>query len=88
MSLPVGGSNSMTLGRKSIYTVINVSNTENPEKPHKVTVQANKNYGICDMSPRVGEILSDFQGRQINNELVMSSLEETLYNELNTKKED
>ena len=78
----------MTLGRKSIYTVINIANTENPKKPHKVTVQANKNYGICDMSPRVGEILSDFQGRQINDELVISSLEDSLYNELNTKKED
>lgn len=88
MSLLVGGSNSMTLGRKSIYTVINVSNTKNPEKSYKVTVQANKNYGICNMSPRVGEILSDFQGRQINDELVMSSLEDSLYNELNTKKEN
>lgn len=78
----------MALGRKSIYTVINVSNTKNPEKPYKVTVQANKNYGICNMSPRVREILSDFQGRQINDELVMSLLEETLYNELNAKKED
>lgn len=78
----------MTLGHKSIYTVINVTNTDNPKKPHKVTVQANKNYGICDMSPRVGEILSDFQGRQINDELVMSSLEDSFYNELNAKKED
>lgn len=78
----------MTLGRKSIYTVINVTNTDNPKKPHKVTVQANKNYGICDMSPRVREILSDFQGRQINDKLIMSVLEETLYNELNTKKEN
>lgn len=78
----------MTLGRKSIYTVITISNNENPEKPYKITVQANKNYGICNISPRVGEILSDFQGRQINDELVMSLLEETLYNELNTKKEN
>ena len=78
----------MTLGRKSIYTVINITNTKNPEKPYKVTVQANKNYGICNMSPRVGEILSDFQGRQINDELVISALEETPYNELNTKKEN
>lgn len=88
MSLPVGGSKRMTLGRKSIYTVLNVTNNENPAKPHKVTVQANKNYGICDMSPRVGEILSDFQGRQINDEDVMSHLENSLYVALNPKKED
>lgn len=78
----------MTLGRKSIYTVLNVTNTENPEKPHKVTVQANKNYGICDMSPRVGEILSDYQGQQINDGDVMSHLENSLYVALNPKKED
>lgn len=78
----------MTLGRKSIYTVLYVTNNENPIKPHKVTVQANKNYGICDMNPRVGEILSDFHGQQINSEFVISELEEALYVALNTKKED
>lgn len=78
----------MTIGRKSITTVITVPNVENPKKPHEITVQANKNYGICDMAPRVGEILSDFQGRQINNGDVISELESVLYVQLNPKKED
>lgn len=78
----------MTLGRKSISTVLSITNTENPKKPHEVVVQANKNYGICDMSPRVGEVLSDFQGRQINNGDVISELESVLYVQLNPKKED
>lgn len=78
----------MTLGRKSISTVLSITNTENPKKPHEVVVQANKNYGICDMSPRVGEVLSDFQGRQINNGEVISELESVLYVQLNPKKED
>lgn len=76
----------MTLGRKSISTVLSITNTENPKKPHEVVVQANKNYGICDMSPRVGEVLSDFQGRQINNGDVISELESVLYVQLNPKK--
>lgn len=68
----------MALGRKSIYTVITIPNNENPEKPYKITVQANKNYGICDISPRVGEILSDFQGRQLNDDVVFDHLKTTL----------
>lgn len=87
MSLLVGRSNNMTLGRKSLYTTLAIFNDENPEKSCVVTVQANKNYGICDMNPRIGEVLSKFQGRQINDELVMSELEGTLYNILNQKKE-
>lgn len=88
----------MTLGRKSISTVIVVPNSENPNKSHEVTVQANKNHSICDMSPRVGEVLSDFQGRQLVsvslatgelylNEQVVSELEEVLNVELNPKKD-
>lgn len=82
----------MTKGRKSIFTTVEIRNSENPKKPHIVEVQANKNYGICDMSPRVGEILSDFQGRQLvykeNNKLfindaVVSELEEALETALN-----
>lgn len=78
----------MTLGRKSISISLSITNTENPKKPHEVVVQANKNYGICDMSPRVGEVLSDFQGRQINNGDVISELEDVLYVQLNPRKED
>lgn len=76
----------MTLGRKSISTVLSITNTENPKKPHEVVVQANKNYGICDMSPRVGEVLSDFQGRQINNGDVISELESVLYVQLKKRR--
>ena len=72
----------MALGRKSIYTVITISYNENPEKPYKITVQANKNYGICDMKPRIGELLSDFQGRQINDDNVLIRLENAIDEEL------
>ena len=99
----------MTIGRKSISTVITVNNNEtaqksstsgqNPKKPHEITVQANKNYAVCDMSPRINEVLSDFQGRQLVykdmtsgqlylNEEVVSELENALNVILNPKKED
>lgn len=99
----------MTIGRKSITTVITVNNNEtaqksktsgqNPKKPHEITVQANKNYAVCDMSPRINEVLSDFQGRQLVykdmtsgqlylNEEVVSELENVLNIVLNPKKED
>lgn len=99
----------MTIGRKSITTVITVNNNEtaqksstsgqNPKKPHEITVQANKNYAVCDMSPRINEVLSDFQGRQLVykdmtsgqlylNEEVVSELENALNVVLNPKKED
>lgn len=99
----------MTIGRKSITTVITVNNNEtaqksktsgqNPKKPHEITVQANKNYAVCDMSPRINEVLSDFQGRQLVykdmtsgqlylNEEVVSELENALNVILNPKKED
>lgn len=87
----------MTIGRKSITTVITVNN-ENPKKPHEITVQANKNYAVCDMSPRINEVLSDFQGRQLVhkdmtsgqlylNEEVVSELENALNVALNPKKD-
>ena len=78
----------MTLGRNSIFVIFNITNTTNSAKPHEVTVQANKNYGICDMSPRVGEILSDFQGQQINSEVVQERLCYALEVALNPKNED
>lgn len=97
----------MTIGRKSITTVITVNNNktaqktsgQNPKKPHEITVQANKNYAVCDMSPRINEVLSDFQGRQLVykdmtsgqlylNEEVVSELENALNVVLNPKKED
>lgn len=89
----------MELGRKSISHRISIFNSENPKKPHEITVQANKNYAICDMSPRVGEILSDFQGRQLVhtdirsgklylNEEVIDELETALNVALNPKSEN
>ena len=84
----------MKIGRKSITTVITVTNNETVQKPHEITVQANKNYAICDMSPRVNEVLSDFQGRQLVskdlrsgklylNDDVVNELEVALNRELN-----
>ena len=89
----------MTIGRKSITTVITVNNNENPKKPHEITVQANKNYAVCDISPCINEALSDFQGRQLVyknmtsgqlylNEEVVSKLKNALNVALNPKKED
>lgn len=37
------------LGRKSIVVEIVISNRTNPENPFIVKVQANKNYGICNV---------------------------------------
>lgn len=85
----------MTIGRESLITIITVNN----ENPHEITVQANKNYAVCDMSPRINEVLSDFQGRQLAykdmtsgqiylNEEVVSELENALNIALNPKKED
>lgn len=99
----------MTIGRKSITTVITVNNNktaqksktsgQNPKKSHEIIVQVNKNYAVCDMSPRINEVLSDFQGRQLVykdmtsgqlylNEEVVSELENALNVVLNPKKED
>ncbi len=39
----------MAIGRKSIVTEITVLNQSNPASPFVVRVQANKNYGICDI---------------------------------------
>ena len=99
----------MKIGRKSITTVITVNNNEtaqksstsgqNPKKPHEITVQANKNYAICDMSPRVNEVLSDFQGRQLVskdlrsgklylNDDVVNELEVALNREFNPQSEN
>lgn len=75
----------MALGRKS-----NVKKLEVPcealKKRLTVLVQANKNYGICDIllvtepgkKVRMTEVLSVFQGRQFNDEYIM----EHLYNVL------
>lgn len=65
----------MQLGRKSIVTTLVINN-------QKVLVQANKNFGICDIEPRVGEVLSDFQGQQINDEYVISRLKYALVKSL------
>lgn len=88
----------MKIGRKSITTTITVNNSENSKKPHEITVQVNKNHAICDMAPRVSEVLSSFQGRQlvsINlrtgklylNDDVVNELEAALDCELNSKKD-
>lgn len=37
------------IGNKSLVNTFEVSNKNNPEKPILVYVQANKNYGICDI---------------------------------------
>lgn len=73
----------MTLGRKSLKKVLLIANKQNPKKPFKVTIQANKNHGICDIYPRKGELLTIFQGRQYDDSLVIEHLENVLYELLN-----
>lgn len=61
----------MKLGVNSIVKTIKI-------KKEVVKVQANKNYGICDMEPRYESIFTDFQGRQINDPEVFRTLINTL----------
>ena len=110
------------IGAKSIK----VANSKNGFSLYKVQIQANKNYGLCDvvlpgtpvepektyinlqkedrkkekalydarkaeydkeMTKRKGirnAILDKFQGRQLNDEVIVESLKNTLYNLLNT----
>ena len=91
------------IGRKSIFKNVSIENL-NGEKPYRVRVQANKNYGICDLVlcdkivdrsdkkkirtyykviRRLPEPLSEFQGRQINDELTMEHLQNVLFELLN-----
>ena len=114
------------IGAKSIVFNLKVTNNKNGFSPYKVQVQANKNYGLCDvvlpgtpvepektyinlqkedrkkekalydarkseydkeMAKRKGirnAILDKFQGRQLNNDMVVEQLKNALYNLLNT----
>lgn len=57
----------MKLGVNSIVKTIKI-------KKEVIKVQANKNYGICDMEPRYESIFTGFQGRQINDPEVFHTL--------------
>ena len=114
------------IGAKSIVLNLKVTNNKNGFSPYKVQVQANKNYGLCDvilpgtpvepentyinlqkenrkkekalydakkaeydkeMAKRKGirnAILDKFQGRQLNDKVVIEGLKNSLYNLLNT----
>lgn len=114
------------IGAKSIVLNLKVTNNKNAQSPYKVQVQANRNYGLCDvilpgtpaepektyvnlqkedrkkekdlydvrkaeydkeMAKRKGirnAILDKFQGRQLNNDMVVEQLKNALYNLLNT----
>ena len=114
------------IGAKSIVLNLKVTNNKNAQSPYKVQVQANKNYGLCDvvlpgapvepektyinlrkedrkkekalydakkaeydkeMAKRkaIRNVLFDkFQGRQLNDEVIIESLKNALYNLLNT----
>lgn len=88
----------MAIGRKSITRDLRINVTD-PQLPNIIRVQANKNFGICDIvagqivsqpykdergrkrtknqfcpMTRMTELLSTFQGRQINDEVVMESI--------------
>jgi allophanate hydrolase subunit 1 len=61
----------MQIGRKSIITTLKVNELT-------IMIQANKNYGIIDMEPRIDDVLSSFQGRQVNDPTTMDYLENAL----------
>ena len=78
------------IGYKSIAKLIKVKSSK---KPEKVVVQANKNYGICDLqfpedlegSEKLrSDLLSKIQGRQINDECVCIHLYNLLEEALNS----
>ena len=77
------------LGRKSIVFELTIPG------PKYIKVQANRNYGICDIvtgyytynekkqkrfvvTKRLSDILTHFQGRQINDSYVMLHLKNVL----------
>jgi hypothetical protein len=56
----------------SIYKTIKVKGTP-------VIIQANKNYGIINIEPKIDEVLTNFQGRQINDPNVIEHLKNVLF---------
>lgn len=73
----------MEIGKKSIVLTVQIPNNKNPKQPYEVNIQANKSFGICDISHCRDTILSAYQGRQINSGETIEEIEEVLYNELN-----
>ena len=113
-------------GARSIVLNLNITNNKNVQSSYKVQIQANRNYGLCDVilpgtpvepektyinfqkeerkkekdlyDVRKAEydkemakrkairntLLNKFQGRQLNDEVIVESLKNTLYNLLNT----
>lgn len=71
----------MAFGRKSFGTPLIIP-CRILKKNFNVLVQANKNYGICDIiletdtgaRTRMESVLSTFQGRPYNSETVMSQV--------------
>lgn len=114
------------IGAKSIVLSFIVINNKNSQSPYEVEVQANKNYGLCDVvlpgAPAEPEktyinlqkedrkkekdlydvrkaeydkemakrkairnaLFDKFQGRQLNDEIIVNELEKALRNLLNT----
>lgn len=90
----------MAIGRKSIVSYHEVSNTQNFNKPHRILVQANKNHGICDVllipdfgenvtTPpvRIPEVLSICQGQQYDDSEVIDHVLNVISEVLNPKSE-
>lgn len=73
------------IGRYSITKRFIVSNKEDIKKPFFVTVQATKNYSICDFllpEEKVdlrSELLNEFQGRQLFSRDTCIHLQNVLY---------
>ena len=71
------------IGSNSIIKNIVIPNNEDRNNSFEFTVQANKNYGIVDIYPHVPGVLSEFQGRQLNDESVVIHLCNVLNEMLN-----
>lgn len=72
------------LGRKSKTKSFIIPNNQNPSNSYNITVQYNKNGGICDIIPRIGNVFTDFQGKQLNDDITRLKLTNVLHEELNS----
>lgn len=77
-------------GQKAIGRKLFVTNKSNPRKNHYILIQANKNHSIVNIVHvvdgkhiRLSDVISNFQGCQADDELVMERLINVLYEKLN-----
>jgi hypothetical protein len=70
----------MAYSSKSNTVQFIVRDEETNEIIHDVIVQGDKQDRICEMYPRVGNLLEEFRGKQINSEITLDNLYNKLAN--------